>query len=174
MLVPDSGRDGAGVLVPRAIVGVLVGPDVAHKQFAEFKQLGFLQTLPEQTMLFAQSELLLQLSPQERGVVGVAVGVAEAQRQLVELSQLGFLHSPSSVHIIPFEQSVSSVQSLPQEGGTVGVGLGDVDGLELGELVGLPLGVGDELAVSSKLTRQAFPAEQLPTPLLMVHLQSAA
>lgn len=103
MLVPDSGRDGAGV-PPCASGGaddVPAGVAVSQIQFVEFKQLGFLQTpLDTQTMLFAQSALLVQLSPHERGtagvgvgvVVGVAVGVAVAQIQSTSLVQLVVLH----------------------------------------------------------------------------------
>ena len=77
-LVPATGNSGAGVVTPvtGGAVEVPEGVDVAQIQFVAFKQLGFRQTpLEEQTMEFAQSELLLQESPQESGGTGVAVAV---------------------------------------------------------------------------------------------------
>lgn len=172
MLVPDSGRDGAGVVVPPA-TGVLVpdGVDVAHVQSVAFKQLGFLQTPPEtHTILFAQSELLVQLSPQDSGIagVGVGVGVELEQIQFSSVVQLVFLHTPAvASQDIPLGQSVSRLQESPQDGGAVGVGVG------LLELLAVGVGVGELTSVVKlKLTKHAFPLSHLF--LLTFHLHSEA
>ncbi len=147
------------------------GVDVPHRQFVAFKQLGFLHRPFEQTMLFVQSALLLQLSPQERGGAGVAVAVGvgvPAHKQSSSVVQLGFLQTPSVEHVIPLPQSALVSQVSPQDGGMVGDGLGLV--LGLGETLGVTL--GEATVERLKLIIQAFPFSH--EFLLTFHLQSAA